>query len=202
MCQPGRPSPQGRRPRRLAGLREFPQREIQRVAFCLAGRDARADLEFVDVPPGERAVALERAHRVVDAVLDDVGVARLDQLPDHLEDLRDVRRRARLAIGLQHVQAAHRALERGEVPLDDRRPQLARLAPARDAPIVDIGHVLHERDAVPAMHEIAPQHVEEHERTRVPEMRLRRRRQAADVDPHLAVVQGPEVIGRVRACVI
>ncbi len=71
-----------------------------------------------------------------------------------------------------------------------------------DAAIVDVGDVLHVRHAIAAMGQIAPQYVKKKKGTRVPEVRLRGWRQAADVDTHVAFAQRHELLDRARSSVV
>ena len=132
----------------------------------------------------------------------DVRVAVGDQLANHRLNRRDVLRRVRLVVVLEHAELAHRRFELGVVALDDGVVVLAGFPRRVDAAIVDVGDVLHVRDAVAAVREIPPQDVEKKKRARVPEMRLRRRRQAADVDPHVAVAQRRELLDAARPRVV
>ena len=93
------------------------------------------------------------------------------------------------------------AFELGIVPVDDRVIIFAGLLRGVDAAVVNVGNVLHVRDAVAEMRKIAPQHVKEKKRARVPEVRLRRRREAADVDANVtgaATARTPRPTARAR----
>ena len=107
----GTPRAVRRGPRGFAVLGEFPQGEVERIALAFAGFDPRADLEFVDVASRERAVPREAPYGIIHAILDDVRVSPFDERRDHREDLADVRRRARLAVGRQQMQPFHRTRE-------------------------------------------------------------------------------------------
>jgi len=109
--------------------------------------------------------------------------------PDHGNDLGDVFGRARFAIGLQHIEAPHRAFERAVVAGDDVLPVDTLLAPGGDASVIDVGDVLNERDAHSEERQIAAQHVEKQEGAGVTEVRFRRRRQTAYVDADVPVLE-------------
>ena len=199
---PARPPTAPRRlPLRLAGFRELPQREVERIALVLVLGDARADQQLVDVLAAERAVARKRRHGVVDAVFADVGVAGLDQLADHLDDLRHELRGVRLRVGLAHVEDAHRLAERIVEALHHQVERRALALRRRDGAVVDVGDVLHERHAVAVARvlQIAPQHVEEQERPRVAEVSFGRRREAADVDPDVIGLERRQLFECARA---
>jgi hypothetical protein len=191
-----------RRPRGFAGLGEFPHREVQRIALLLAGRDPRADQQLARVSAGKRAVTRERGDREIHAVPDDVGVIPLDQRFDHRENFRDILGRARLAIGVENVQAVHRPLETREIFVDDDVPRHAAFSPFRNAAVVDVGYVAHEVDPVPKMDEIAAQDVEEHERAGVAEMRFGGWSQTAHVNAYGVPRERSERFDRPRARII
>ena len=199
---PARPPGAPRRlPLRFAGLRELPQREVERIALVLVLRDARADEQLVDVLAAQRTVARERRDGVVDAVFADVGVPGGDQLADHLHDLRDEVRRVRLVVGVAHVEDAHRLAERVVIALHHQVERGAFALRGRDRAVVDVRDVLDERDAVAVARvlQIPPQHVEEQERARMAQVAFGRRRQAAHVDPHVIGLERFEGFERVRA---
>src|SRR5580704_1001834 len=114
----------------------------------------------------------------------------------------DVLRGVRLVVVLEHAELSHRFFEFGIVAFDDGVIILARFPRCVDAAIVDVRDVLHVRNAVAAVHQISPQHVEKEKRTSVAEMRLGRRREATDVDSHLVVAQRLELLDAARASVV
>ena len=81
MCQPGRPGPERRVPRRLAGLRALPQREVADVGLAvLVGLDALPDPELVGVETGQAPVRRPRVDPEEDrAVVRPIGVALLEE---------------------------------------------------------------------------------------------------------------------------
>ena len=70
---------------------------------------------------------------------------------------------------------------------------------SRDAAIVDVGDVLHVRDAMAQGDEMTTQHVEREERARVTQMRLRRRREATDIDANVVLAERRRRIWVTRA---
>src|SRR4029453_6842707 len=83
-------------PRRLAGLRALPEREIARVALALVHLDAGAGPELVEIFPGQPPVRGEAADSEVDVALDRVGVPGGDQLLDESDHLAHVLGRLRV----------------------------------------------------------------------------------------------------------
>src|SRR6266446_2333645 len=82
--------PPGTRPRRLARLGRFPQREVTWVAFALVHVDAGAGEQLVEVLAGQPAVGRKPRDLEVDVTLDDVGDTGGDELldePGHLLDM-------------------------------------------------------------------------------------------------------------------
>src|SRR5690606_8440272 len=74
-------------PGRSSGLGCLPEREVERVFFFLARRDAGADEQVIDVPVRQLAVPGERPYPEVHVALGLVGVALVNQTLDHLDDL-------------------------------------------------------------------------------------------------------------------
>ena len=116
--------------------------------------------------------------------------------------IRDILGRARLAIGVENVQAVHRPLETREIFVDDDVPRHAAFSPFRNAAVVDVGYVAHEVDPVPKMDEIAAQDVEEHERAGVAEMRFGGWSQTAHVNAYGVPRERSERFDRPRARII
>ena len=126
---PARPArPDRGVPRRLAGLRALPEREVADVVLAvLVGLDPLADPQLLRVEPGEPAVGRPRGDPEEDrAVVGPVGVAaleeRLDQR-DHLVDVlgrprQDVRARhpERGRVGQEHARASGRSARRSPTP--------------------------------------------------------------------------------------
>ena len=81
MCQPGRPGPIAVVPRRLAGLRALPEREVADVVLAvLVGLDPLADPQLLGVEAGQPAVGRPGRDPEEDrAVVGPVGVAPLEE---------------------------------------------------------------------------------------------------------------------------
>ena len=102
----GPPLADGRRPRRLTGLRPLPQREVADVVLgVLVGLDAFADAKLLGVQPRQPAVCRPRGDAEEDrAVVGPVGVPALEQRPDEGDHLVDVLGGARQDVRPGHPQ--------------------------------------------------------------------------------------------------
>src|SRR5271154_1008586 len=95
-------------PLRLARLREFPEREVERIFLVLVNLDARARFELLDVAMAELPVIRKAPDAIVDAILHGIRVSVSDKLANHRLYLRDVGGSVGLLVGLHHTQLAHR----------------------------------------------------------------------------------------------
>ncbi len=186
MCQPGRPLPHGRRPRRLAGLGRLPQREVGGRALALVDVDAGAGAQIVGGLAAELAVRREAGHRVVDVAKHFVGLAVGDQLRRHVDDLGDVGRDPRLDIRGQDAEQPHLAVVLVGEPARARERILAGLGGGLDDLVVDVGDVADELHLVAEQHQRAPDHVEARRRVRMPDVGGRVGRGPAQVHADLA----------------
>src|SRR5262249_45465089 len=141
----------GRGPGRLAGLGALPEHEVERVVLRRRGLDALAGAKLIERLAREPAVAWKLAHREVHVAVGGLVRERLLlELPDHLEHLRDVVRRARLLIRLLYAERADVLVHRRDEPLYERRGRLAVLGGALDDLVLDVGDIPHIRHAVAA----------------------------------------------------
>ena len=103
------------------------------------------------------AVARERGDIEVRGAMREVGVSRLQQLTDELDDQVDRLGRARLRVGGAHLERVHVAVEArhlGFRQLEVRHAELTRLGQDR---VVDVGDVAYVLDLVPELFEPADQ---------------------------------------------
>src|SRR5205823_2446824 len=134
----GTPSTPWGVPRGLAGLRGLPQREVERKLLLLAGLEARAGAQLLDVAVAELAVVPLRAHAVVDVARGrGVAVAVSHDLLRHLNDRADLLRHARTHVGLEQAEAILLVLPRVDVLLRKRERIDAELRAAVDELVVD-----------------------------------------------------------------
>ena len=158
MCQPGRPLPPRAVPRRLAGLRALPEREVGGVLLLLARLDARARQQRILRPVGELAVVALGADTVVHVRplalrrRSFIRKAVLDEAADDLDHLRHFARGARIDVGRQHVQVAHVVHVQADELLDEFVGADLQPVRALDDAVVDVGEVLDVLDAVKPRH--------------------------------------------------
>ncbi len=152
MCQPGRPGPHCRGPRRLVGRRRLPQDEVERVALDrVVGVPAPLGGQLQHLLPAEVADLAEvgeRGHVEVDPAARLVGVAPVHHHPDEAEDVVDGRRGPGLAEGGEHAQGLHVAVELGHLPGGQVEVVHAHLAGLAQQVVVDVGDVAHAQGAV------------------------------------------------------
>ena len=170
---PGTASPPRRVPRRLARLLGLPEREVEGLPLLLAGGDALARPQLVEVAPGKTGVPGPARDLEVDVPLGHVCHATVEQLLDEREDLRDDLGHARGHVGLDQAQRGGILLESPDVPLGQRGRVLCRLPCRVDDLVVDVRVVPDVRDAVPAVSEITHHDVEDGERPGVADVHPR-----------------------------
>ncbi len=178
----------------LVGLRRLPEREVDGIAFVLAGLDAGSRAQLVGPLAREVAVGGEAAHGEVDVALRLVGVTARDQLLDERDDLGQRLGCERLAVGtadpeplgVGHVRGRHLAREfvrghagprRGDVDL-----------------VVDVSDVLDQRHGLSAPLEVALHQPEHDERAGVADMDAAVDGRPAGVDPDRAVGAGAQLV--------
>ena len=157
MCHPGRPAPDGRVPRRLAGLGSLPEREVADVVLrVLVGLDPLADAQLLRVEPGEPSVRRPRGDPEEDrAVGCPVGVATVEEPLDQVDDLRDVLRGAGQDVRRRHAQRRRVGEELLGPALGERLDRLADRGRALDDLVVDVGDVHHPADVVAAIAQVS-----------------------------------------------
>src|SRR5205823_8266600 len=180
----------------FSGLRRLPEREVDRAPFLLVDFDARAGAleQVADCAVRQLAIAREGVDLEVDALtLDHVRATALYELGDQRLHLADEVRRMRHVVGTTDVETIERAQVLFLEPA--REGQLGRsdLCRPLDDPILDVGDVAHERHAVPAPFEIAPDRVEHHRIAAVAEVRKVVRGRPAHVYRHGSLATGNEL---------
>ena len=136
----------------------LPQHEITGVALVRSHLDAGAGQHFVRVAARELAVVLVAAHREQHVALGRVGVAAVDQVLDHRDDLRDVRGGLRFDIRRDHAQRSHvLAVGSGETVGDGRDRHSLLLRRGVDL-VVNVGDVA----SIAKCAEAAPQQVRQY----------------------------------------
>ena len=167
----------------LPRLRRLPEREVEGIAFQLAGIDARARQEVVEVALGELPVLREAPDREVDVAARLVGVASGNELFDERDHLGNMLGGLGLDVRGRDPERCHVALALLDVAGAEDRRILAALARAPDDLVVDVGPVPHVGDLEPAPAQEADRRVEGDEEAGVADVRQIVDRDAADVDP-------------------
>ena len=157
--------------------------------------DARTGLHVVEAAAAELAVMREFLDAVVDvAVVDDVGVALIDELLYHCDDLRHRLADARVDVSMADVQCIHRLEVRLDVAVRDVLPGHALFVGRIDDLVVDIREVLDVVDLVALLGKVAADDVPGHEGARIADVRVVVRRDAAAVDADLARLERLELL--------
>src|SRR4030095_6842136 len=185
-------------PRRLAGLRALPEREIARIALAPLPLDAGGGQELVEILPGEPPVRGKAADGEVHVAVDRVGVPGGHQLLDEPDHLGPSLGRLRLAVGGQHAERGHVVALRRDEALGELARGHTRVVGALDDAIVDVGVVLHERHARAVEGEVAADHVEDHGAARVADVRVVVDGHPAHVHADFARREGDEFLLRAR----
>ena len=167
----------------LAGLGCLPEREVHRLFLEFADVDAGAGLQFVEGLVGQFAVAAAGRRDEIDvSVLDGIGMALVDQGLDDVDDLIHDFRSTGMDVRAAHVQAVSVLPVLFDVLLRDGLVVRALFVGAVDDLVIDVREVLHERDLVTAVLEVAAEHVEHAERTGVADVDVVVNRGSAAVD--------------------
>ncbi|VGO98743.1 hypothetical protein SB00610_00516 [Klebsiella quasipneumoniae subsp. similipneumoniae] len=133
-----------RRPAWLALFRHLPQDEVHRITLDVNHVDARPRLQLIEILTRQQTVV--RVCRHIEhyvAVIRHIGMAFGDQLLGNLDDLRNMMRRARLAVGTQNIQSVKILVHFGDHPIDQRDKAFAVFISALNDFVVDIGDIAH-----------------------------------------------------------
>ncbi len=133
-----------RRPAWLALFRHLPQDEVHRITLDVNHVDARPRLQLIEILTRQQTVV--RVCRHIEhyvAVIRHIGMAFGDQLLGNLDDLRNMMRRARLAVGTQNIQGVKILVHFGDHPIDQRDKAFAVFISALNDFVVDIGDIAH-----------------------------------------------------------
>ena len=189
MCQPGRPGPDRRLPRRLAGLRALPEREVADVVLgVLVGLDALADPHLLRVEVGEPAVRRPRRDPEEDrAVVGPVGV-----VPSRGASRSGATMSSMCSVA--RGRTSGRVIRSAAASARKRSSQRSASSPmpmpggrrAADDLVVDVGDVHHPRDPQAAVAQVADEDVGVQEAPEVADVDRAVDRRAAAVDPDVA----------------
>ena len=177
--------------------RRLPQREVPRVSLARIDLAARPRQKLISRVPRQPAVSRKARDVEVDSAADLIRVAALDELRDDLDHLRDVRGGPRILArgpGVDHARVVHERL--GVVVGDLLRRLLLEarrdehlVLPAVEAvvgEVADVSDVHHLVRVVAEVLEGSREHIGEHVRAQVADVREAIHGRAAGVDAHAA----------------
>ena len=160
-----------RRPARLALFRHFPQDEVHRVTLDVNHVDARPRLQLIEILTRQQTVVRVRRHVEHHvAVICHVSMAFGDQLLGDLNDLRNMVRCARLAVGTQNIQRVKIFVHFGNHAIDQRDKAFAVFISALNDFVVDIGDIAHVLQLIAEKTQIARHDVKGDEGTSMADM--------------------------------
>ena len=183
----------------------FPEGEVAHVVgliLIVVDAAAGAALELRDVEVAQLPVVGERGEAEVDAAVDLVGVAFLDQALDGGDDVVDVVGRG--GIGFRAFDAERvEVFEEGlGVAGGEGFARFAGLAAGADDLVLDVGQVHDVADDVAAVVEIPAQQVFEHERAQVADVGVVVDRGPAGVHADPGGIEGGELLFRAGEAVV
>ena len=193
MCHPGRPRPHGLSHAGSPGLAPFHRAKSRGSAFSSPGVDARSVPHLGRLLLGESAVRGQTVHSEVDVGARLIGVPLGDQPADQVQDLRDVLGGPRLHIRATQAEPAGVVDVGLGVLAGHIIPRPALGVRLLDDAIVDVGDVLHERNAPAQTLEVALGDHGEHVRSRVPQVDVVVDRRSAEVHGHVVAIPGDEL---------
>ena len=176
--------------------RGLPQHEVGGVLLVGRDLDARAGDHFVERAPGEFAVTRHRGHMEQHVPVRHIGVAGGDEALDDLDHLADVLGRPRLDVRRQHAQRRDVGVELRQRALGQVADRNAFLSRAGVDLVVHVGDVAHIPDMIlpVTMAQEPVQHVEHDDGPRIADVGVVVDGGAADVHPHVLLVDRPELL--------
>ena len=189
-------------PRRFAGLSTFPEGEVHGIVLAVVDFDTGAGHHVVEAATAQFAVVGELFDAVIDVVVDDVGIAFVDEGLDHVDDFIHVFRYAGILVGPADVELVHDVEVRCDIAVGNGIPRDAFAVGSVDDLIVDVGEVLDVRDFIAQVFQIALDDVPRDERTGIAHVGMVVRRNAADIHLDLARRNGHEDFFFTGQCII
>ena len=189
-------------PRRFTRFRAFPEGEVHGVVLAVVDFDAGAGHHVVEAAAAQFAIVGELFDAVIDVVVDDIGIALVNQGLDHVDDFRHVFRNAGVFVGPADMELVHDFEIRGDIAVGNRIPRDAFAVGSVDDLVVNVGEVLDVRDFITEVFQVALDDVPGDERTGVAHVGMVVRRDAADVHLDLARRNGDEGFFLTSQCVI
>ena len=176
-------------PRRLARLRGLPKREIHRILFPRVHLDPRARHHIVKIAPAELSVIFEGFDAVIDVAFQFISEAFVHKPLHHFDNLRYRLRNPRVDVGATDIQLVHHAKICVNILIRNVFPCDAALVRRADNLVVHVREILDIAHLIAALRKEPPDHIPSHKRSRVADMRIVVRRDAADVNADLARFQ-------------
>ena len=190
-------APPGRVPARQIVAGGLPQHEVAGAALVRRHLDPGTGEHLVGVAAGQLAVAWEGVDREQHVAFGRVGVAGVDQPPDHLHHLRDVRGGRRFDVRREvavHPERGHVLAVGGGETVGDRRDRHAGRARGGVDLVVDVGDVARVAQRAVAPPQQGGEHPEHHRAARVADMHVVVDRGPADVHGRAGRVGGRECL--------
>ncbi len=157
--------------------------------------DTGTGLQVRRVLAGQAAVVVETAHIVVDiAVVSLVGIALVEQRPDHGQDLLHGFACLRLQVGPHHPQRIGVLVHDGDEALGQRAKVLAIFIGTPDDLVIDVGDVPDVGHVIAEQAQVAHHHVEHHHDARMTQVTVVVDRHAADIHVYLVLLDRHEGI--------
>ncbi len=195
---PGPPFAPGAVPGRFTRLARLPEGEVEGIPLPFIHGNPRPRLEFVDVLLREFPVLRKLGDGEIDVAVHLIGNPLCLQLLYEANDLGDVFRRTRLVGGTEDAQGIGILVEVGNVLLRELLSGDPPLIGPFDDLVVHVGEVTHIGHVEPLVAEITIESIENHEGSGVTDVASVVNRHAADVHPHLLVVDGGKGLFPIR----
>ena len=189
-------------PRRFARFSPFPESEVHGIVFAVVDFDAGAGHHVVEAAAAQFAVVVKFFDAVIDVVVDDIGIAFVDEGLDHVDDFIHVFRNAGIFVGPADMELVHNFEVRCDIAVGNGIPRDAFAVGGVDDLVVDVGEVLDVRDFIAQVFQIAFDDVPCDERTGIAHVGMIVRRDSADIHLDLARRNGYEGFFLAGQCII
>src|SRR5262245_10392601 len=179
----------GALPERLAWLALLPQREVHRMALAFFDFNAGARLQLIELFPRKLAVIREALDLIKNVAVDLISGAPLLEPPDQGDHFRNMVRRFRFYGRHQKSQGASIPVESLNVATRQLVRRYLELRGTLDDLVIHVGKVTDKFYFVPQKVQIADDHIEGDQRTRVTHMAVVVNGDAAHVDPYFSLFE-------------
>ena len=179
-------------PCRFARFSTLPEGKVHGIVFTVVNFDAGAGFHVVEAAAAQFTVVVKFFNAVIDVVVDDVGIALIDEALYHFDDVIHVFRDAGITVSPTDMELIHDVEVSRNVAVGNRIPADAFPIGGIDDLVVDVGEVLDMRDFIAEVFQIALDDVPGYERTGIPHVGMVIRRNATDIHFDLARRDGNE----------